>query len=226
MVCHLNESTCSNGECIARHKVCDGQIDCSDGSDENRCRKYYLILHYVNKTVGIVLYSIQKYVSVSKALMLLLNTDPLLKDNANRMNLNAKTKIVYRLYGNATAKTTVPIIPMKSSVKLQHQVSNAVLSNLPAKTSNAFLGPSIVTVTPIVLTKVMKLVAVSPVLLLLNRTHYHTFLILIYSGSSRSSSTSNHDFLKCRTNFHHHLQSSWSADTSNYVEVELASRPT
>lgn len=85
----------------------------------------------------------------------------LLQDNANRTNLNAKTKNVYRLYGNATVKTTVPMVPMNGSVKLQHPVNNAVLSNLPAETINAFLGHSIVTVSPTVLTEVTKLVAVS-----------------------------------------------------------------
>uniref|UniRef100_A0AAR5PFS0 Basement membrane-specific heparan sulfate proteoglycan core protein n=1 Tax=Dendroctonus ponderosae TaxID=77166 RepID=A0AAR5PFS0_DENPD len=37
--CYINESTCSNGDCIPRNKVCDGHFDCSDGSDEIRCRQ-------------------------------------------------------------------------------------------------------------------------------------------------------------------------------------------
>ncbi|XP_066260113.1 basement membrane-specific heparan sulfate proteoglycan core protein isoform X1 [Euwallacea similis] len=37
--CFINESTCANGDCISRNKVCDGQFDCSDGSDEIRCRQ-------------------------------------------------------------------------------------------------------------------------------------------------------------------------------------------
>ncbi|XP_050308675.1 basement membrane-specific heparan sulfate proteoglycan core protein isoform X33 [Anthonomus grandis grandis] len=36
--CYVNESTCGNGECIPRNKVCDGTFDCSDGSDEIRCQ--------------------------------------------------------------------------------------------------------------------------------------------------------------------------------------------
>lgn len=35
--CGLNEATCMNGECVAKHEVCDGDQDCSDGSDEVRC---------------------------------------------------------------------------------------------------------------------------------------------------------------------------------------------
>lgn len=40
--CGLNEATCSNKECILKTKVCDGQIDCSDGSDETRCSMFNL----------------------------------------------------------------------------------------------------------------------------------------------------------------------------------------
>ncbi|XP_044266426.1 basement membrane-specific heparan sulfate proteoglycan core protein isoform X20 [Tribolium madens] len=35
--CALHEATCSNGDCIPKHQVCDGKYDCTDGSDENRC---------------------------------------------------------------------------------------------------------------------------------------------------------------------------------------------
>lgn len=38
--CGLNEATCSNKQCILKTKVCDGQIDCSDGSDETRCSMF------------------------------------------------------------------------------------------------------------------------------------------------------------------------------------------
>ncbi|XP_065222037.1 basement membrane-specific heparan sulfate proteoglycan core protein isoform X4 [Planococcus citri] len=36
-VCRANESTCLNGDCIPTQLVCDGRVDCSDGSDEVRC---------------------------------------------------------------------------------------------------------------------------------------------------------------------------------------------
>jgi len=38
--CGLNEATCSNKQCILKTKVCDGQIDCLDGSDETRCSTF------------------------------------------------------------------------------------------------------------------------------------------------------------------------------------------
>lgn len=41
--CGLNEATCSNKQCIAKSKVCDGQIDCADGSDETRCSTFWFI---------------------------------------------------------------------------------------------------------------------------------------------------------------------------------------
>lgn len=46
--CGLNEATCSNKQCILKSKVCDGQIDCSDGSDETRCSMCRLT-HFVRR---------------------------------------------------------------------------------------------------------------------------------------------------------------------------------
>ncbi|XP_068986148.1 basement membrane-specific heparan sulfate proteoglycan core protein-like isoform X23 [Bombus flavifrons] len=35
--CQYDEATCSNGECIPKSYVCNGRLDCTDGSDEMRC---------------------------------------------------------------------------------------------------------------------------------------------------------------------------------------------
>lgn len=37
--CQSNQATCSNGQCIPKRSVCDGNIDCSDGSDEDSCNR-------------------------------------------------------------------------------------------------------------------------------------------------------------------------------------------
>ncbi|XP_024915374.1 basement membrane-specific heparan sulfate proteoglycan core protein isoform X3 [Cynoglossus semilaevis] len=35
--CRADQATCQSGECIPRDYICDGERDCSDGSDEYRC---------------------------------------------------------------------------------------------------------------------------------------------------------------------------------------------
>ncbi|CAH2103371.1 unnamed protein product [Euphydryas editha] len=37
--CQSYQATCSNGQCINKKSVCDGKIDCSDGSDEESCNQ-------------------------------------------------------------------------------------------------------------------------------------------------------------------------------------------
>lgn len=39
--CRADQATCQSGECIPRDYICDGERDCSDGSDEFRCGKHH-----------------------------------------------------------------------------------------------------------------------------------------------------------------------------------------
>lgn len=36
-VCDIVEATCRNGECVSKSVLCNGVMDCSDGSDEQNC---------------------------------------------------------------------------------------------------------------------------------------------------------------------------------------------
>jgi hypothetical protein len=43
--CKSFEFECHNGECIEVANICDGNLDCKDGSDESLCgaRKYFTL---------------------------------------------------------------------------------------------------------------------------------------------------------------------------------------
>lgn len=41
--CAANQATCMNGECISKDKICNKEFDCSDGSDEKGCSKWFFL---------------------------------------------------------------------------------------------------------------------------------------------------------------------------------------
>ena len=42
--CSPREHRCGDGSCIPEYLRCDKKYDCTDGSDENDCRKYFNFL--------------------------------------------------------------------------------------------------------------------------------------------------------------------------------------
>ena len=40
--CSSSQFTCYDGECVSDSSHCSGSESCSDGSDEDGCRKYFM----------------------------------------------------------------------------------------------------------------------------------------------------------------------------------------
>ena len=55
LACGYNQFQCQTGHnCISQCKVCDGDFDCSDGSDEANCSMYHTICFYCLSTYGVI----------------------------------------------------------------------------------------------------------------------------------------------------------------------------
>lgn len=54
--CRESEFSCSDGRCIQRYQVCDNRMDCSDGLDEENCRRKWIrkVLRYISYTTLVV----------------------------------------------------------------------------------------------------------------------------------------------------------------------------
>lgn len=46
--CRVDQATCQNGQCISRDYLCDGETDCTDGSDESRCGRIFNLPQKLN----------------------------------------------------------------------------------------------------------------------------------------------------------------------------------
>lgn len=45
--CGKNQFQCADGNCIRIEDQCNGYIDCADGTDENDCGKYNILVIYI-----------------------------------------------------------------------------------------------------------------------------------------------------------------------------------
>lgn len=55
--CQPDEATCSNGQCIPRDYLCDGEQDCSDSTDELSCGEYESLAHHMRLYIRCVFMS-------------------------------------------------------------------------------------------------------------------------------------------------------------------------
>ncbi len=103
----MQEATCRSGQCIQRNAVCNGVLDCSDGSDENNCgsktiflRKFFhffliQIFIFFQKQLTIIVRLISLYIPLKNNN----NKKKFVLKNVSQMKKNAEMVNVYKRFG-------------------------------------------------------------------------------------------------------------------------------